>query len=398
MINWEPDIETFKIFPAVEISRSGVPFAFHEGTPEMRQKIANCMVTPAPRSDTTAQTLNDYMVRKSSTVALLVIRNDSILFENYYRGYDSTTISGLFSVSKSVTSLLAGIAVDEGHITSIHDPVTKYIPELAGKDPRWQRLTIEHLLNMRSGFKFNEDNHWPLSKAANLYYGTNYLRQMKHMRFEREPGEHRNYQSATTAMLGVVVQRATGRNLAEYLQEKVWNPLGMENRATWSLDDRRHRLARADCGLNATVRDLAKIGRLYLNGGNWNGVQIVDSTWVSRSTIPNTANTGYQYQWYSAGIGVKNPSSANGYFPDAESAEKFALENVTKYGSRYWSVWKSERGRGWGVSIKLDQFYALGIYHQVLYIDPAKNLIMVRLGEGSDGGYPGFFHRLAKIL
>jgi CubicO group peptidase (beta-lactamase class C family) len=331
---------------------------------------------------------------------LLVIRNDSILFENYYRGYDRTTISGLFSVSKSVTSLLTGIAVDEGHITSVQDPVTKYIPELSKKDPRWQRLTIEHLLNMRSGFRFNENNHWPLSKATNLYYGTNYLRQMKHMRFEREPGEgeYRNYQSATTAMLGLVVQRATGRNLAEYLQEKVWNPLGMENRATWTLDDRRHRLARADVGLNATVRDLAKIGRLYLNGGNWNGAQIVDSAWVARSTTPDPANTGYQYQWYSIGSWVRNSSSADGFYPDAESAEKIASESLPKQGFRHWSVWKDDRGRGWGVTIYLDPFYALGIYHQVLYIDPAKNLIMVRLGEDSDGGYPGFFYGLAEIL
>jgi CubicO group peptidase (beta-lactamase class C family) len=346
--------------------------------------------------------LGEYLEKKSTTTAFLVIRNDTILFENYYRGYDRTKISTVFSVSKSVTSLMTGIAVDDGYIKSVDDPVTKYIPELSRKDPRWDRLTVEHLLNMRSGFKFNENYSGFLSKSAALYYGVNHPGKMKRMRFEDEPGTGDtdgtyDYQSATTAMLGLVVQRATGRNMAEYMQEKVWNPMGMENRATWSIDDRRHRMTKSDSGLNTTARDLAKIGRLYLHDGNWNGTQIVDSTWVARSTTPNAANGGYQYQWYSFGgwvAGTRNPDREDSLWPAAATAGAKA-EEVIK--DRYpYLVWNYRDG--WGITAYLDKFYALGIMKQVVYVDPAKNLIMVRLGEHGDKEYEGLLYRLALTL
>lgn len=394
---WYPDIDDHKIFRSVAVEPSATPFTFHEGSEEMRRRVADLTVTVA---DTLDMPLGEYLDANSTTTAFLVIRNDTILFENYYRGYDRTRMSTVFSVSKSVTSLLAGIAVTEGHIESVHDPVTRYVPELARRDPRWNRLTVEHLLEMRSGFKFNETYSGFLSKSAALYYGTNSMGKMKRMRFENEPGtgdvdDTYNYQSATATMLGLVVQRATGRNLADYMQDKVWGPLGMENRATWSVDDRRHRMAKADCGLNVTARDLAKIARLYLHGGVWNGTRIVDAAWVARTVTPNPANGGYQYQWYSDDYLLSGfPDNKDGYWPDRESAEAGARSREEKYPHR--RVFGD--GEKWWVQVYLDKFYALGLMQQVVYVDPVKKLIMVRLGEDGDRDYSTMCYRLAQKL
>ncbi len=403
---WYPDIDDHKIFRSVELTPSEKPFTFHEGTPEVQQAVADIMVRVSD-TDTLKMPLGEYLKKRSTTVAFLVIRNDSILFEEYYRGYDRTKISTVFSVSKSVTSLLTGIAVDEGFIGNVQDPVTKYIPELAKKDPHWERITVEHLLDMRSGFKFDETYSGFLSKSAALYYGVNYMGKMKRMRFEKEPGTgdkygEYDYQSATTAMLGLVVQRATGRNLAEYMQEKVWSPMGMENCATWSIDDRRHRMAKADCGLNTTARDLAKIGRLYLNGGNWNGVQIVDSAWVERSITPNMANGGYQYQWYSESLWFTNSGREDKLWgDDAETAEANVSQysdNLKQRGYHYWKVWEDNQKRGWGASVYPGQFYALGIGGQIIWVDPSKNLVIVRLGEDDDSHWWHNFYSLSQML
>ncbi len=220
------------------------------------------------------------------------IRNDSILFERYYRGYDRKRVSTIFSVSKSITSLLVGLAVDDGSISSVRDPITRYIPELKGRDQKFEQLTLENLLNMRTGLKFKESYLNPFGQMARHYYGGNQLGKIKKLKFESEPGIKFEYQSVSTALLGIAVEKSTGMQLAKYLEEKIWIPLGMEYGASWSLDDSKHRVAKAYGGLNTTALDLAKIGRLYLRHGNWEGKQIVSEDWVDKSTIPNEQSNG----------------------------------------------------------------------------------------------------------
>ena len=199
-------------------------------------------------------------------------------------------------------------------------------------------------------------------------------------------------------MLGLVVERATGRNLAKYLSEKVWEPMGMENAASWSLDDRRHRAAKADSGLNTTARDLAKIGRLYLKNGDWNGRQIVDSEWIERTVTPNPMNGGYQYQWYSYPLNLTNSNREDKLWDSPESADKSAANNAEALDYSTWKVWEDRSGDGWRVMAFSDNFYAMGLMKQVVYVDPDKNLIMVRLGESGDKEYETLFWKLSKIL
>ncbi len=390
---WDADITDHQVFPFTEINPADSVFNFTDGCKGIFDTLKITY-----RKDTAK--LLDEIIEPSSTHAFIVIQNDSILFEKYYEGYDRSDISTFFSVSKSVTSLLMGIAIDEGYIGSRQDTITKYIPELIGKDPNFEKLTLQHLLDMRSGTSYNDGSSNPFSHIANLYYGNNQLAKLKRMKFEHEPGTVHSYQSSSTALLGIAIEKATGKELGKYLEEKVWQPLGMENRATWSVDDKRHRSAKAYCGLNATAIDLAKIGRLYLNNGQWNGQQIVSDGWIQNSATPNVENDGYRYQWWSIDANATDVDG-NRYFADSISAVNIMTE-VYKDKYKHYKVWKDENApdssKPWRVVVYTDCYFALGIMKQVLYIDPNKKLLMVRLGATGDNEYFNLMYQIGKSL
>ena len=288
-------------------------------------------------------TLPDALKDKSKTQGVLIIHNDSIVYEKYWGDISSDRLATVFSVSKSITSLMCGIAVDDGYIHSIDDAVTDYIPELKKKDPRWQRLTIRHLLNMQSGLDFDDTYYLNLKHLkrvlaiAKLNYGHNVMKQIRGLKFRCEPGTEYRYESMTSQILGVVIERASKKHFSDYLSEKVWKPLQMESPALMNIDSHRHRIAHTFGGLTLTMKDLAKIGRLYLNHGVWDGKRIVSEEWIRQSTEFDKSNNGYHFNWY----------------------------NVSNYGDD---------------KAKYPGYYALGICAQVLYINPYKNLIMVRVG------------------
>lgn len=202
-----------------------------------------------------ANTLLDLTLRETMDYidvpsAAIIIQNDTILFEHYSGGWDRDSQSCIFSVTKTVTSLLCGIALKDGYIKSLSDPVTDYIPELKDADPMFSQLKINHLLDMTAGLKFNEDYSWnPFSKMAKLYMGNNTLKVLKSLKFTNTPGENFSYDSATTAILGIIIERATGKPYAQYLSKKVWQPLGMECDALIGLDSKKSHTAKSFAGL-----------------------------------------------------------------------------------------------------------------------------------------------------
>ena len=307
-----------------------------------------------------SMTFLEAMNRKSNTQGLLIIHDDSIVYERYWGDFNADTYATIFSVSKSITSLMCGIAVDDGYIHSIDDPVTDYLPELLKKDPHWQRLTVRHLLDMRSGLDFDDSYYLSLKNLnrvmaiARLNYGNNVMRQIRGLKFRCEPGTEYFYESMTSQILGVVIERATQRPYAEYLSEKVWQPLEMELPALVNVDKRG--VAQSYGGISLAMKDLAKIGRLYLNGGVWNGRRIVSEAWIRQSTEYDTSNDGYHFNWY-------NTSS-------------FHMEKPAHPG-----------------------YYALGIKGQVLYVNPDLDLIMVRIGLNNTNPtfVPELFEELANV-
>ncbi len=322
--------------------------------------------------------------------AVLIIRNDSILFENYYGGWNRDTQSGIFSVTKTITSMLCGVAMKDGYIHSLQDPVTDYIPELLDKDPMFRKLTVGHLLDMTAGLDFEENyNINPFSKMAQLYLGPDALKVIEKIKFSHEPGTRYHYDSMTTAILGLVIERATGQSYSDYLSERIWQPLGMERDALMSLDSYESGIAKAYGGLTTNVRDLAKIGRLYLQEGNWNGVQILDSAFVARSlstSLVGESNRGtYSCSWYWA----------------YHDPQRFADLDTLKahYADHMYAIYLLDKDTGTYHAITHEGgFWGFGLYGQVLYVHPEKNFIGIYLGTDRIEDYHRIFDRLARYM
>ena len=289
-------------------------------------------------------TLAEALEPKGQTQGVLIIHHDRIVYEKLWGDFTSDRLATVFSISKSITSLLCGVAVDDGYIRSIDDPVTDYLPELKKGDPMWQKLTIRHLLNMRSGLDFDDTYSLTLkdlkrlNAMARLNYGHHLMRQIRGLKFRCEPGTEFRYESMTSQILGVVVERASGKRYADYLSERIWKPLGMESPALINVDSKKNGMAHAFGGITLTMRDLAKIGRLYLDKGQWNGKRIVSEEWIRKSSEYDSENNrGYHFNWYDLSHVGEPKAACPGYFAE-------------------------------------------GIKGQVLYVNPYKDLIMVHIG------------------
>lgn len=319
------DINDHKRFPARELTNSSEPFTFHRA-----EKNIGLEFLTTKEGDKVGF---EEHLENNKTVAFLVVRNDSILYENYFYDYDEASIVPSFSMAKSVTSMLIGCAIEDGLIESVNDPVSKYIPEMAKNG--FDKVSIEHVLQMTSGLKFNEGYFNPFGKVATFYYGTQLRRATERLKLEVEPGTKFAYKSGNTQILGHILDRVlVDKTVTDYFREKIWEPLNMEFEASWSIDRKKDGMEKTFCCLNARARDFAKLGRLYLNKGNWNGKQLVSEDWVEQSTKIDTTNASvahYQYQWW-----------------------------IPSYDG---------------------DFIATGILGQYIYVNPTKNLIIVRLGK-----------------
>lgn len=296
------------------------------------------------------KTFAEYTCMDGGASAFIIIQNDTIKYEHYNGWLKKLGHSNIFSVSKSVTALMCGIAVKEGKIRSIDDCVSDYVPELRNADEHFQRLTIRHLLNMQAGLKYSENYSNPFCSMALLYFGHNAFKQIKKLKFKDEPGAKYEYNSMTTAILSYVLERATGVKYADYLSEKLWKPLGMETQATVTLDSKKHRNAKSYGGINTNVRDLAKIGRLVLNQGNWNGKQIVDSAWIAQMYVPAMK----------------------------EDKDKYSL--------------------GWYNFSKSKAICAIGLFGQTIFVYPKYNVVAVRLGENKRCKYDVLVRDVVDLL
>lgn len=237
------------------------------------------------------------------TTAFLVIQNGKILYENYWENTDEKTPSNTFSVTKSIVSLLIGIALDEEKIQSLDEPIGKYIPEFAN-DERG-KITILDLLTMSSGLDWDEHYSSPFSITTKAYYGNNLREVVTSQKLIAEPGKVFKYLSGNTQLLAYIVEKATKKTISEYAQEKIWTKIGAEHKAIWS-KDASDGDERAFCCFHTNAKDIARIGQLVLNKGNWNGTQIVPENYITKATSPADFLVDekgkrldyYGYQWW----------------------------------------------------------------------------------------------------
>lgn len=276
----------------------------------------------------------------NDTHAFLVIQNGKIVYEKYFDGYDPKTLSGSFSAAKSIISLLIGIGLQEGKIKSLEEPVGNYVPHF--KEGELSKIRIVDLLTMSSGTNYKESDKSYFSMNAYGYYGDNEEYMVNKMTSKEPAGQYWDYRSGDTQVLGLIVEKAFGDNIAHLVSERFLQPMGAEANALWLLDgDGQHE--KAFCCFNGVARDYARFGQLILNKGSWNGKQIVDSNYIFKATTPAT------------------------YLKDRTESD----HPVDYYGYQYWIIQHK------GMTIPFQN----GLFGQYVFAIKDKNAVVVRLGE-----------------
>ncbi len=293
---------------------------------------------------------------QADTVAFLVLQDGALRYEGYFGGASADELRTSFSVAKSVVSTLIGLAVEDGHIASVDDPVTAYVPELVERDRRYEGITIRHLMTMSSGLRY-EERSLPWSDDSVTYYGTDLRATALSSTIEEEPGRRFLYNNFNPLIEGLVLERATGMSVSEYLSQRLWQPMGAEADASWSLDSTASGFEKMESGLNAILRDYARFGLVFARGGRAGERQVVPEEWVRQAT----------------------------------SAEAGGPADF--YGFHWWT------GRSDGTPFPEGAFMAAGNHGQFVYVAPARDVVIVRLGD-SDGDvdWPTVISRLAQDL
>jgi CubicO group peptidase (beta-lactamase class C family) len=332
-------VTDYQLFPARAIANAPPVFHFRQRpAPELLQPITYQSVGQS------RQLGFEEFLKATNTTSFIVIKDDTILYEGYFNGYSRDSIVTSFSMAKSFTSALVGIAFDEGYIGSMNDPVVTYLPELRGRG--LDDLTIRHLLTMSSGIRYiHDDAVSPLRDLTQFtddglsYSYPNLRSQALQLQPDGEPvGTYFNYNNYYPQLLGMILERTTHRPPAEYLQEKIWKPLGMEYPASWSLDSEASGFELMTAGINGRAIDFAKFGRLFLNNGTWNGKQIAPASWVVASTAPDPndkrpwrsersenlwpeRNGYYKYLWW----GTRNPDGSYTYAAHGKRGQRIVV-------------------------------------------------------------------------
>lgn len=237
----------------------------------------------------------------TKTVAFVVIQNDSILSEHYWDRYTDSSRTNSFSMAKSITTMLAQIAIQKGVLTGWNQKVKTLLPELTGAYS--DKLELWHLSTMSSGLLWDEKYKDPFAVTAKAYYGSDVNKLMLSLPIESEPGKVYNYQSGSTQLLGMCLIKATGKSLSSLASAWLWQPLHAEQVALWHTDDEGTELAY--CCFNSNARDFARFGKMMLHMGNYDGTQILDSSFVLKATSPALVPYyGYSF-WIDESHGTK---------------------------------------------------------------------------------------------
>lgn len=341
-----------KHFPTRVMEASSKPYTFPKG---------NSYELPKNFMYNGSLIETSFFMKGSKTTGFLVLKNDSLIVENYFLGNSASTQNISWSVAKSFVSALFGIAVDEGYIKSVEDKVEDYVPELIGSG--YEGVKIKDVLQMSSGVAFDEDygrffsdiNKWGRTFAI----GGSQDKFAAKLKREREPGTFNKYVSIDTHVLGMIIKRATGQSITDYMQKKIWEPIGMEHDGFWAVDNKGMEVAL--CGMMVTLRDFAKMGALYQNKGEWGGKRIISEKWIEESTTANAPHL----------VPGANPLSAHDL----------------GYGYQWWLLDGDE-----------GEYLAQGVYNQNIYVNPSTKTVIVKLSANdkfNDNSYIPTQHQAA---
>lgn len=343
----ESDVYDYQIFPerAVQPSPNPIPF-----DPSPNPAADEARVRAWFEQDPLVGGDLDAFFERTSTQALIVIQGNTILYEEYAPGMQRDSVVTSFSAAKSFVSTLVGIAIMEGKINSVDDPITRTLPELLERDPRFEQITIRHLVDMNSGIKYVENGFVNGDDALTYYYPDLRSLALEQTRITGTPGAEWLYNNYHPLLLGVILERATGMPVSQYLEEKLWQPMGAEYPASWSLDSEETAFEKMESGINARAIDFAKLGRLYMNGGSIHKEQFVPPDWIQQATRmdPTVDRATYYPDWMDQPYGQ------------------------VYHQHLWWGIQRPDGSYG---------YTAAGNFGQYIFVDPAKHLIIVRFGE-----------------
>ncbi|MHC1694051.1 MAG: serine hydrolase domain-containing protein [Eubacteriales bacterium] len=358
--NGESKITDYMVFPERLINKSTNPYTY---TYALKDDFIKAQVNY--ESDGNIKTIPlDEVLKNNGTTSFIVIHDDKIICEEYFNGYNSNSVETSFSSVKSLVSMMIGMAIEDGYIDSVNQSITYYIPEFAGTE--FEDITIENLLMMRSKIRYNEGFVWFTDDAKTYYYPDLRNLALNHMNIDNRYSGKFHYNNYHPLLLGIILERATGMNVTDYFHKKIWDKIGAEYSASWSLDSEQSGFEKMESGFNFKSIDYVKVGSMLLHDGEWNGYNVLNNEWVKLSTIAqnplssddtdndffNEFNVGYKYMWYSI------EDKRGGY-----------------------------------------DFYSAGKYGQYLYISKGNNTVILRTGmsEGSVDWWPDVLRQVAIL-
>jgi CubicO group peptidase (beta-lactamase class C family) len=288
--------------------------------------------------------LEDFL-EASNTTAFIVLHDDAMLYEGYFNGSSHEATQSSFSAAKSFASTLVGIAIEEGFIGSLEDPITVYVPELLERDARFADITIRHLLMMTSGIRFERDASNPFSDDFITSHSPDLRAAALNTEIVEAPGQRFHYNDYNPELIGMVLERATGMPVSEYLATRLWSPMGAEANGSWDLDSERSGFERMSVGINGRAIDFAKLGWLFLHGGKARDQQLVPQAWIEQATRVTDA------------VKTNQGDHAN-----------------------YYQLY-------WWLDVENEAYYAEGNFCQWIYVYPTADLVLVRHGMNCGGVY-----------
>lgn len=355
LTHWDSSVSDYRIFPERTIEKSEQPYSYVKN-------INSSLDDITVRYSNKQKTLKEF-VESTATTSFIIAKNDEIVYEKYANGYNKNSVNTSFSMAKSIVSLLIGKAIEDGYINSVNQPISDYINEF--KELDIGKTTIEDLLLMRSDIAYDEDKLLWFGDDTLTYWYDN-LRELalSHTNLTDKYNGKFHYNNFHPLLLGIILERSTGISVSKYFEREVWQKIGAEYNASWSLDSNKSGFEKMESGINFCAVDFLKIGSMVLHKGFWNGTQVINSEWLNLSTlcefpIDNNEYEGsflegknicYKYMWYCT------PSAQSGYDIVA-----------------------------WGKS------------DQILYISPINNLVILRTGK-TDGGVSNWVQTIKELI
>jgi CubicO group peptidase (beta-lactamase class C family) len=359
--------DDLRFFPASGVQNEGPAFHFKESIIPALPGALRLNSVHDPRQKNLRS-----LLKSSGTTAFLIVKDDNIICEEYFDGHARDSLFSVFSITKSIASALTGFALADGHIGSIDDAVTDYLPELASAG--FGSLTIKDLLLMNSGVTCRE-GRLPWHDEMRTFFSPDCRSLALHTAIGDPVGAFFHYNDYHPLLLGMILERATKMPVSSYLQTQLWQPLGAEFPAFMKLDSAKHHFAKLESGLCCTAVDLAKFGRLFLRNGDWNGKELLSRQWVEESTGRHDA---------------------------VASHKAFAYYNRHPWGQWFASGKAYYKYFWWGYKIDeaTSDYFAMGILGQFLYLSPTHNTLVVRLGKqwGVRGWWPTILKEIVDLV